>query len=198
MSIVWERVNGPTGHPLIVNELSECQKPSQDQSELVMRLKSGGQCWRDVQLVKNLTRVRMEVVKRQWNESKAKHSLSARVLSTTTTREEMREIWSQVMEIRRETWRNEDSIHQRKTSHLVKKSRDCAKHKMCSLINQQVVDRAKSWVQGTISQPRECESGATSTTPGSAPSTSAGKRTCPRFCRRRRLSWPCQRSSTRR
>ena len=164
MSIVWERMIGPTGHPLIVNALSD-NKLSQEDCDTVMIMESDGQCWRDVELVRSLVRVRLEVVRKQWKESQSKHSTSARVLSVTTNKTEMKEIWDQVVKIRRETWRHEDCTHQRKTTHLAKKSRDCAKHKMCQAINQLVVDRANNWVLGTVSQPRECESGATLKTP---------------------------------
>ena len=164
MSVVWERVSGPTGHPLIVEGLSDVPM-SQEESELVMRVKSGGQCWRDIPLVRKLISVRMDVVRKQWNESKAKHSMSARVLSATIGKEEMKEIWVQVQEIRRETWKTEDSCYQKKTSHLSKKARDCSKHNTCARINQLVTDRAKTWMLGESSQPRERESGATSETP---------------------------------
>ena len=54
-----------------------------------------------------------------------------RGFSATHQRKETGEAWNTVREIRKSVWKEEQAKHSRKINHLVGRSRNCNKHKMC-------------------------------------------------------------------
>ena len=154
MSMVWERTIGLTGHGslmvLDVKEKEEMQCLNESElSELKngMNLSGGKICWRDRLLIAKLIQLRIDAIGPRWKKSKEALSQELRRMSAGRTKEEMKRVWQEVQETRREVWSREHPLHQRKIHFLQSKARDCDRHPKCKDLNKLAEDRISSWVR---------------------------------------------------
>ena len=83
-----------------------------------------------------------------------------RYVATRVNPEEMKEVWAQILEVKRVCWRRHHASNQRKVEHLVRKSVDCSKRNKCKELSNLVGEWVKSWFSnadgsgGTLPTPR--------------------------------------------
>ena len=140
MSLIREKVAGPTGHYLLEKD-PECDvnEPELD----VLGRSSSLKCWRDVKLVRRLTSVRLRVVSQKLREARMILSEEMKVLTLCRTKDQVGQAWEEVRRLQRETWNVESPKHQRKVEHLTGKAENCGTHKVCRFVSGVVSERWK-------------------------------------------------------
>ena len=131
MGMVKEKLVGPTGHRILqkdqdrVNQrMTENEFDSQNETD-------DRECWRDLKLVKTLTKMRLKTVKGQLGKARTALADTLRHVTTTCTKDKARESWDLVKSVKSEVWKSENSRLQRKVEHLTTKSSQCSRHNKC-------------------------------------------------------------------
>ena len=92
-------------------------------------------CWRDPNLVRKLTKVRMRVVTRQLKTAKSRFQEEVRYVSRALTQAEASSALKDANDVR-STWASENPRLQKKVSHLVMKAGKCESHKVCREVDK--------------------------------------------------------------
>ena len=131
-----EKLSGPTGHRLIVND-RECDKQCEtEQNSDETPECSLTQCWRNPSLVRRLLVLRRREVNTQLKKAKLILKSTMKRLTAVSTRSESSQAWLEVRQTMSEVWAVEHRRLQLKMIHLEKKSLCCEKHTMCRKLDK--------------------------------------------------------------
>ena len=132
--IVKERELGPTGHRLL--EVGQGGS-SREGFKTETTSSEGLHCWRDLQLIKKMTEVRRKLVKERLKKARQVLAQEMKYVSSVMSKAETGKAWSEVREIRREVWLEEQGRLQRKIKHLAMRAANCSCHKDCRELDQE-------------------------------------------------------------
>ena len=137
MSLVKERLAGPTGHCLLKLDLDVELEPEIDLLGRSQVLK----CWRDARLVRKLTSIRLRVVVQKLREARSVFASEMRDVGVNCSKSENAKAWDDVRRIQKKTWDVENPKHQQKVEHLTRRAGSCQSHRACREIEKLVDER---------------------------------------------------------
>ena len=128
MKIIREILVGPTGHSALLKDQDRVNQSMQESELNAEKETTARTCWRDPQLARTLTKMRLKTVKGQLGKARSSLADTMRIVTTTSKKSEAREAWEFVKTTKKEVWKQENSRLQRKVEHLTVRSLECGKH----------------------------------------------------------------------
>ena len=136
MSVVLERVTGPTGHRLVM-DVRKCDQQQDRESDLESVMEgSPVQCWRDPVLTRKLLTIRKRLVSKQLSKARSIVSGELRRAAVSGGKPGASQAWDQHREVRSKVWSQEHRRQQQKIAHLEKRAQDCNKHQCCRKVDK--------------------------------------------------------------